>query len=383
MNCQTTCDFQYIILNNIPLIDVRAPIEYEKGAFPNTTNLPIMDNMERHTIGTTYKKQGHDTAVALGYHLVSGENKRKKVSAWSQFIHTHPNAMLYCFRGGQRSRISQEWIQSETKQPILRLEGGYKAFRNYLLQNLDPNNHTYTPLRLGGHTGSGKTRLLQKLESNFWAPSEQEHAPSSIRFLDLEGIAHHRGSAFGNHIDPQPTQINFENTLAYKLIQLQHQGIQHLILEDEGRNVGRCFFPQALAAFWNQKNLVILEASLEERVHITYQEYVLEAQTHYIHAFGNELGLNNWLNYILESLAKMKKRLGGLAYQELVKTVELAYIQQQKTGSTDGHTQWIYTLLANYYDPMYAYQMEKNTDNIIFRGNATAVTDYFMNYSTK
>lgn len=369
MNFQTTKDFKQIVLNETPLIDVRAPIEYEKGAFLGATNLPLMDNQERHVIGIEYKKKGHDEAVDLGYQLVSGENKAKKIKAWSEFIHAHPTAMLYCFRGGQRSRISQEWIQEATGKPIVRLEGGYKAFRNYLIDALNPDTHTYSPIRLGGHTGSGKTLLLKELDQRF---------PQTVRFLDLEGIAHHRGSSFGNHIEPQPTQINFENHLAYQLIQMQERGLNHLILEDEGRNVGRCFLPKPLVTFWNQKNLVILEAPLEERVNITYQEYVIEAQSHYIQAFGQDVGLQKWFEYVITSLTKMKKRLGGLAYQNLVDLVQQAYDEQLHSSFTQAHTAWIHILLADYYDPMYNYQMDNNADKIIFRGNASEVKEYLL-----
>jgi tRNA 2-selenouridine synthase len=379
MNCQTSKDFKHIVLNETPLIDVRAPIEYEKGAFPNAVNLPLMDNEERHVIGIKYKEDGHDDAVDLGYQLVSGENKENKVLAWVRFIEKHPSAMLYCFRGGQRSRISQEWMQEATGKPILRLEGGYKAFRNYLIDALNPEHHSYRPIRLGGCTGSGKTILLKELDTLLTEKSTEESSKNyATRFLDLEEIAHHRGSSFGNFIDPQPTQINFENRLAYKLIQMQAQGLKSLILEDEGRNVGRCFLPKPLVAFWGQKNLVIVDVPLDERIQITRQEYVDEEQAKYIESYGLIEGLKKWSEYIMTSLSKIKKRLGGLAHQELTELFQSAYQEQLSTGSTDVHATWIRVLLADYYDPMYNYQMEKNAPNIIFKGNKAEVMDYLL-----
>ncbi|MBN2221475.1 MAG: tRNA 2-selenouridine(34) synthase MnmH, partial [Vallitaleaceae bacterium] len=175
---KTTNNFRAIVLNETPLIDVRAPIEFQKGAFPNAFNLPIMDDFERKEVGTTYKQEGNEAAVSLGYQLVSGDNREAKVRAWVAFLKEHPNALIYCFRGGQRSRISQEWTSEALGHPVDRLEGGYKAFRNYLLNQLiTPTEQSYTPIRLSGCTGSGKTPLLKSLPHH----------------IDLEGIANHRG----------------------------------------------------------------------------------------------------------------------------------------------------------------------------------------------
>lgn len=126
-------DFKSIVLNNTPLIDVRAPVEFQKGAFKNSVNLPLINNEERHAIGIKYKEQGNAEAVKLGHKLVNEEVKENRVKAWLDFKTQHPDALLYCFRGGQRSKISQEWMKESAKDNI-RLKGGYKAFRSYLMQ---------------------------------------------------------------------------------------------------------------------------------------------------------------------------------------------------------------------------------------------------------
>lgn len=362
MHLETTHDFYTIVMNQTPLIDVRAPIEFEKGAFYGAVNLPIMDNEERHQIGIEYKESGNENAVKLGYQLVSGDNKTSKLSAWIDFISTHPSAMIYCFRGGQRSRIAQEWIQDALKQPILRLEGGFKAFRNYLMTALLPEHQNYKPIRLGGSTGSGKTILLRQLEN----------------IIDLEKIAHHRGSAFGDFATPQPTQINFENNLAYTLIRQQAKGYHSLIFEDESRNVGRNFIPKDLVEFSRSGDYVILDVPLERRVQITLNEYVKESQEEYIQLFQNE-GLEKWHNYIINSLTKMKKRLGAVAYNEVIILFEAAYAKQLASENYKKHEDWIRWLLEKYYDPMYDYQMSQVNDKIAFRGNETAVMDYLRN----
>ena len=359
MKLNTTNNFKKVVLNNTPLIDVRAPIEYEKGAFPNSINLPLMNNEERHEIGIKYKEEGNGQAVKLGYELVSGMNKDIKVKAWINFIHQNPETIIYCFRGGQRSQISQEWMTKELGREILRLEGGYKAFRNYLLDAFEPANQSFKPIRLGGHTGSGKTTILYQIK----------HA------VDLEGIANHRGSAFGDYVTPQPSQIDFENLLAYTLIQQQDKGYSHLIFEDEGKNVGRRFFPQVFTAHYMQSPLVVVKVSFEQRALNILNEYVTESQKSHINKYGEE-GLLIWFNYINSSINKAKKRLGGVRHQLLLHKVEEAYHYQLATGSTDKNIEWIQIFLKEYYDPMYEYQIERNKKIISFEGNTEEVIDY-------
>lgn len=359
---KTTNDFHSIVINEIPLIDVRAPIEYEKGAFPNAVNLPIMDDLERKQVGTTYKHEGNEAAVSLGYDLVSGKNREAKVNAWINFIHEHPNALLYCFRGGQRSRISQEWISSALGRPIERLEGGYKAFRNYLLQQLlQPEEQKYTPIRLSGCTGSGKTPLLKSLPHH----------------IDLEGIANHRGSAFGNFITPQPNQINFENLLSYRLIQQQSKNYSYLIFEDEGNHIGQNYLPKEYSTFLGQASMVLVHLPIEKRAENILKEYVVDSQAAYIETY-QEIGLEKWLDYILSSFYKARKKLGGDRYQQFCDMVRHAYQGQLRGESSQGHLEWIILFLEIYYDPMYNYQIDQQQDKIIFQGSPDEVHDYLL-----
>ena len=360
MTNYTTDDFKQIVLNNTPLIDVRAPIEYEKGAFPTSINLPIMNNEERHLVGTCYKQNGNAEATRLGYQLVSRQIKEERIAAWTDYIKQHPDTMIYCFRGGSRSRIAQEWICDALGQDILRLEGGYKAFRNYLLDVLNHPKPEVTPLLLTGFTGSGKTLLLKQLEQS----------------IDLEGLANHRGSSFGAHITPQPTQINFENNLAYALIRHQAKGYKHIIIEDEGKHIGHNFIPRPLLEYFHPGDLVLMDVPLDERVQITLQEYVIDAQAEYLNAYG-DIGLSYWFDYISSSITRVQKRLGGDRYQTFYNLFTKAYEEQLMTGSYEPHRQWIYLFLAEYYDPMYAYQLTKTHRKIAFKGNAQDILDYF------
>lgn len=361
MNSPTTNDFHKIVIEETPLIDVRAPIEFEKGAFINAINLPIMNNEDRHLVGTCYKERGNEEAVKLGHQLVSGLIRQERIDAWKKHIDHYPHTLIYCFRGGSRSRITQEWIAQATGKEITRLDGGYKAFRNYLINALEPEAQRSTPIILGGHTGSGKTILLKQLKNA----------------VDLEGIAHHRGSSFGHHVSPQPSQINFENNLAYALIKHQAKAYSHIILEDEGRNIGSNFIPKTLVEHFNSGHLVILEVPLEERVQITLDEYVIQSQAEYIANYADTtLGLQAWFNYISQSMSRVKKRLGGDRFKNVMTLFEEAYLNQLKTNTYTPHESWIELFLHDYYDPMYTYQIENTTKKIIFRGHFDEVKAY-------
>jgi tRNA 2-selenouridine synthase len=351
-------DFRSIVLNKTPLIDVRAPIEFKKGAFLNAVNLPIMSDEERHLVGICYKNRGNAKAVELGHRLVSGEIKEERIQAWLDFMDANPDALLYCFRGGQRSRISQEWIRQSGRE-IVRLKGGYKAFRSYLIGELEHSHQHFKPIILGGRTGSGKTIQLKEM-------------PNAI---DLEGLANHRGSSFGQKITPQTSQINFENNLTYELIQKIEDGFKYLVFEDEGRHIGNVFMPDSFISAMSEAPLVILDTPMEERIDITLNEYVIEAQKSYESA-GFENPLASWRQSIESAMFRIIRRLGNQRHDELTKIFETAFQKQQNDGSFEGYREWVEYLLVNYYDPMYDYQIQKRSDKVVFRGRAAEVLEY-------
>ena len=105
-----TDDYRSLFLNKTPLLDVRAPVEFNQGAFPDAENFPLINNNERESIGKRYKHLGQDEAIKLGHQLVKGEVKSARVEHWETFFNKYPQGILYCFRGGMRSKISQQWI---------------------------------------------------------------------------------------------------------------------------------------------------------------------------------------------------------------------------------------------------------------------------------
>lgn len=356
-------DFLSIVLNETPLLDVRAPVEFEKGKFINATNLPILSDEERRLIGIRYKEAGNDAAVKLAESLIKEEGKEKRVAMWQEYLAANPHAKLYCFRGGQRSGIAQEWLK-EADTEIPRLKGGYKAFRNFLMQQSQLISAATPTLILGGRTGSGKTILLNTLQNA----------------IDLEGIAHHRGSSFGSFVNAQPSQIDFENNLAYRLIQFHHKNFNKLILEHESHNIGRTFIPKPVYDNFMQGQLVLLQTPLDVRAQITYEEYVLAARKEYKTRYGEE-GLSKWAQDVQSRLKRIQKRLGNQLYRQLTHLFDEAASKERDKDAKELYMEWIALLLEKYYDPMYDYQIKKSPLPVIFEGNTTDVLHFLQHQS--
>jgi len=353
-------DFEALFLDDTPLIDVRAPVEFAEGAFPTAHSLPLMNDQERHEVGICYKEKGQEAAVELGNALVAGDLRARRIANWRTFAEQHPQGALYCFRGGMRSQISQRWLYEEAGILYPRIKGGYKALRQFLLQTLEDTSLKIKPLILGGRTGVGKTLLLQRISNS----------------LDLERLAWHRGSAFGRHATPQPSQIDFENALAIALLQHLAAGNAPLLVEDESRNIGSRNIPDVLFDQLKQAPLILLEEPLEQRVEITLQEYVVEALAEYQSLHGLEEGFSVWASNLTDSLSRIKKRLGGARHADISTVMEAALAQHHRQGDISGHREWIAVLLHDYYDPMYDYQIVRHQDRVVFKGNRQAVLSY-------
>lgn len=352
-------DFRSIVTQARPLIDLRAPVEFARGSFPNAVNLPLLTDQEREAVGTTYKREGNEAAVALGHRLVHGTVKEERIAAWIDFVQTHPDAYLFCWRGGQRSQIVQEWL-AEQGVIIPRLKGGYKAFRRHLSEESLRLAQAKEILIIGGRTGSGKTLLLKKI-------------PEAI---DLEGLARHRGSAFGRYATPQPPQITFENALAYAQIRHDAAGYRRLVIEDESRNIGQRYIPPEIFDAFQKGRVILLERPLKERIEITYDDYILYAQREYDEAYARGETPYDWFETMQHNFRRIRKRLGDERYRRFSRMLASAWEEQQRTGNPEEHKTWIKALLEEYYDPMYDYQISRKSERIAFRGNEEEILDY-------
>jgi tRNA 2-selenouridine synthase len=357
-----TGDYRRLFLEDTPLLDVRAPVEFARGAFPQAENRPLIDDEERHRIGIRYKEMGQDAAVELGAELVTEESRKARIDEWEHFFAEHPGGVLYCFRGGMRSKITQQWLKERTGISVPRVEGGYKALRRFLIEELDAAASEVNTVVIGGRTGVGKTLLLRRL-------------PDSV---DLEGLARHRGSAFGHYAIPQPSQIDFENALSIALLKHRARGNRPLIIEDEGQNIGSVHLPLDLFNRFKSGDYVILEATIDERIEITWQEYVPDALGDFQQVHGEEHAFRAWHDYVMRGFSRIRKRLGGLRHAALAKEIEAAMQHHRETGETQQHKGWIRTLLVDYYDPMYDYQLGRKRKKIVFSGNADAVAHYLQ-----
>jgi len=355
-----TRDYKLLFLGDTPMFDVRAPVEFNKGAFPSAINLPLMDDVERQKVGTCYKHHGQQAAIDLGQKLVCGELKEKRIAEWKHFAEQNPEGYLYCFRGGLRSRTSQQWLKEEAGIDFPLVQGGYKAMRTFLIETVEQTVEKSELYIIGGMTGTGKTDVLLQLENG----------------LDLEGHAHHRGSSFGKHATPQPSQINFENNLAIDMLKKNETGIKKYILEDEGRAVGSCSVPLSLYQKMSISPIIWLEDSLENRVERILRDYVICLLDEFTKINGEQEGFDLFSGRLRESLMKITKRLGGKCYQRIAALMDSALISHELNEGVDAHREWVALLLSDYYDPMYNYQSKKKQDRIVFKGNHQAVTSF-------
>lgn len=351
-----TRDFLALFLNDTPLLDVRAPVEFAKGAFPTASNIALINDDERHQIGICYKQHGQQAAIDLGNQLVSGEERERRLRAWQQWWQANPEGYLYCFRGGLRSQTTQAWLREAGVDAPL-VSGGYKAMRRFLLDELEANIHRLPFEVLCGRTGCAKTRVIVT-------------QPNAV---DLEGLAHHRGSAFGRRPGGQPSQIDFDNALAIALLKQREHHPACVLLEDESKLIGRCHLPFSLQDKIKSSPRIIINETLESRVQVTLEDYVVGPLEEYRHHYGDQLALQRLGEELLAALDRIRRRLGGLRHQQLRQQLAEALAVQAISGDTKLHEDWIRTLLGDYYDPMYDYMLSHREGDILFEGSRAEV----------
>ena len=333
-------------ISNVSNIDLRSEDEFKKGSIPLSINIPILTNEQFKQVGIEYKKNGSDSAVLLGHSLVKGESKKKLIRSWAKHIKENPGSLVYCFRGGMRSEIAVKWLDNHGVK-VDKLIGGYKNFRSDIAnQHLNINNYKEEWLILGGLTGSGKTEFLNTFNES----------------IDLEGIANHRGSAFGGKDDGQPSQANFENILTLNYLNHNHN---YLILEDESRTIGRTGLPGLWYEKMQTSKLIILEVENDIRAENIYDEYIYDE-------IKSGLSEEALLNKYLGSLKNISRRLGNEVYNKIKDLMENAFYKNDK----ELHKEWIIMILLNYYDKMYNYKLNLRKDFIVYRGSIELCKEY-------
>ena len=323
---------------NALLLDVRSPGEYNHVHIPGAISLPLFTDEERKVVGTAYKQKSREDAIKIGLDYF-GPNMRGMVEEVERLIadrwklaentdneqRTTASIMLYCWRGGMRSG-AVAWLLNLYGFNVTVLAGGYKAFRNYVLKSFEL---PYSFKILGGYTGSGKTEVLQQLKQN------------GEKVVDLENLACHKGSAFGNiNMPPQPTQEMFENLLSYELEKVSgnwqmagssetsftiHHSPFTIWLEDESQRIGSVNIPKAIWETMRSSPLCFLEIPFEERLNHIEEEY-------------SRCDKESLLN----AIDRIKKRLGGLETKNSIQYLE------------EGNTRECFRILLHYYDKLYS-----------------------------
>jgi tRNA 2-selenouridine synthase len=299
-----------------PIIDVRSPAEYAQGHIPGAFNIPLFDNEERAQIGKTYKQQGKDIAVKEGLNIVGP--KMASILDQLENINSGKVIRIYCWRGGMRSS-SVAWLFETSGYGCSLLEGGYKSYRG-LMANIF---NGLDIILIGGETGSGKTEVLYELKQM----GEQT--------VDLEGLANHKGSAFGSIGMPeQPTSEQFQNLVIEEFLKLDEA--KRIFIEDESANIGKVILPENLWLKMKKSPVVQLSVPLEFRVNRLVKDY----------------GSNN-RDELKSCILKIERKLGG-------QNVKIA-IEHLESGDLAS----VARLLLYYYDKSYRFQLEGKKENII------------------
>ncbi len=360
MKTITDVDYKNLLIQKKSVIDVRASVEFLQGSFPNAVNLPILNDEERALVGTVYKQKGNAEAVKLGHDIVSGENKKQKIQAWLSEIKKNPDILISCFRGGQRSQISQRWI-SESGFEITRFEKGYKDFRTWTIENLKTFSLENKFKVLSGTTGSGKTKLLKELKNKY-------------PMVDLEGLANHKGSAFGKELTPQPSQADFENCLLRDILIEQNWSQKNILFEDESRMIGSRHLSEEFFAQLRSGSVILMDIPIESRIDNIFYDYV--TNTNIVRGTIDEAHVQ--FEKYIENTNKITKRLGGLRASEIISDLKSAQTDFVENKGLEKNKIWIEKLLVWYYDPLYLGSLEIRKPVVEFQGDEAKITTYLL-----
>jgi tRNA 2-selenouridine synthase len=303
----------------LPVADVRSPSEFYQGHIPGAINIPLFDDKEREAVGIKFKKEGRMAAILYGLKSVAPAISAKLELAL--LTAKDGKLMVHCWRGGMRSE-TMAWLFSLGDIEVDVLEGGYKAYRQYILESLSVKRKMIV---LGGFTGSSKTHILRYLRQ------------SGQQVIDLERLANHKGSAFGSLGElPQPTTEYFANMLFDEWKRTDRD--LPLWVEDESRNIGSVFMPERFYLNMQQTPVIVLMMDVKTRLPRLMEEYS---------TYPSE--------DLKRSIIKIGKRLGGDNTRDAIKAVE------------EGDFARAIEITLYYYDKAYLYGLKKkSSENIIY-----------------
>ena len=307
------------LLETIPVADVRSPSEYSAGHIPGAINIPLFDDKERETVGIKYKKEGRLPAILEGLK----QSAPAMSSKLQQAINAARNGKLlvHCWRGGMRSE-AMAWLFSLGDIDTEVLNGGYKSYRHHILECLSEKRKMIV---LGGMTGSSKTHILRFLKFK------------GQQVIDLEGLANHKGSAFGSlGQPPQPSTEQFANILFNEWKQIMKDN--PFWVEDESRNIGSVFMPDSFYLNMQDTPAIILMMDVKTRLPRLMEEYSTYPA-----------------DILIASVLRISKRLGGDNTRDAINAIE--------TGDFAKAIE----ITLYYYDKAYLFGLKKKSDrNLIY-----------------
>jgi len=305
-------------------MDVRSPGEYQRGHIPRAYNSPLFDDNERAIIGTLYHKNGQTAAIKRGFDIAGSKIDGYLENA-SRVCGKKGKVVLYCWRGGMRSQ-SMALLLSMTGYEAIILSGGYKSYRSFAKKQFDVTKNIVI---LGGMTGSGKTDILRRMKS------------LGEQVVDLEDLAGHKGSVFGNlGLQKQCRTEHFENLLAEEWLNVSSSG--RLWLEDESINIGHVAIPEPVFRQMQEARVILINVPFEERVARLTAEY------------------GHFEKDVLKQLiAQIGRRLGSENAKKASECVDQGNISDS------------IAIVLTYYDKAYRYQLSKRPKEKITEINIT------------
>jgi len=303
------------LARTVPVVDVRSPKEYAQGHISSAVNIALFSDEERALIGTMYKQQGREGAVSKGLEVVGP--KMAALAQTAKSVGVDGRLLVHCWRGGMRSN-SMAWLFEQSGLQCTVLTGGYKAYRSHLLSSFAqlPNL-----IVLEGATGSGKTDILHQLKG------------MGQQVIDLEGLASHRGSAFGAYgLRPQPTSQQFQNDLFGEWAALDRS--KPVWVEGESLTIGRVYLPQPFWEAMNHARIVEVDMPQELRAQRLVADYG---------ALPKEL--------LAEGIRRITDQFGGNRVKQALELLDA------------GDLYHVALLLLGYYDERYLYGRDKHGRN--------------------
>jgi tRNA 2-selenouridine synthase len=302
--------FTPALLESHCVVDVRTPLEFAEDHLPGAINVPILNNEERVEVGTIHQQVGPQQARQRGLELTCGRFGAMVAEIVEQ-AGGRP-ALVYCWRGGLRS-LSMAILLEMTGYPVVQLQGGYKAFRGHVINFFEDFRPTAPLIVIHGMTGIGKTTFINGLDRQQWTT------------IDLEGLACHRGSAFGEvGLHQALSQKRFETLLWDRF--RRASSARPIVLEGESPRIGRISLPGNLYEIMAASCKVWCHALLNTRVQRLAAEYARE----------------EYREPMAEALERIRKKLGGLRYAELAGLLGAWDIEGLGRG-----------LIEHYYDKLY------------------------------